>query len=138
MPTPPVEITGNGICFLTTSNDDDGVKVDVDDLRYRFAPASLADSVESARYVCRIYREYTQTHIVRSSDGGQGGLYDNDTTVQLIDLATGETLAACQYHESQSNHESERDEVLNSELLPALREVATIYPLTDEAPSPEG
>ena len=70
--------------------------------------------------------DYTQTHIVISSDGGDGGLYDINTTVQLIDLVTGETLAACQYHESQSGHDGDRDEVLNGELMPVLRELVTV------------
>ena len=126
VPTPPTEITGSGICFLETSNHYDGVRVDASDLRYRVAPLSLADSVESAQYVCRLYHDYTQTHIVISSDGGDGGLYDINTTVQLIDLVTGETLAACQYHESQSGHDGDRDEVLNGELMPVLRELVTV------------
>lgn len=127
VPTPPVVIIGSGICFLEKSNYYDGVKVDVNDLRYRVAPLCLADSVESARYVCRFYHEATKTHGVRSSDGKEGSLYNYDTTVQLIDLVTGKTLAACQYNESEYEHKSDRDEVLNEELVPVLRELVTVY-----------
>ena len=127
IPTPPTEITGSGICFLETGNSYDGVKVDVNDLRYRIAPFCLADSVESARYICRIYHDKTRTHFVRSSTGGEGGLYDDNASVQLIDLKTGVTLTACEYHESQAGHTSNRDETLNRDLLPALREIVTVY-----------
>ncbi|MBQ6482586.1 MAG: hypothetical protein IJI45_15870 [Anaerolineaceae bacterium] len=121
VPTPPAEITGSGICFLEKSNYYDGVKVGVNDFRYRVAPLCLADSVESARYVCRFYHNATKTHRVRSSDGYEGGMSICDTTVQLIDMVTGETLAVCQYHESEC------DEVLNEKLVPVLRELVTVY-----------
>ena len=127
VPEPPTELTGSGVCFLETSNHYDGVKVDTNELRYRIAPASLADSVESARYVCRFYHDYTQTHRIVYSSGGEGGEYHIDTTVQLVDLKTGEALLTCYYSEDQHDHTGDRDEALNERLLPALREIATVY-----------
>ena len=127
VPTPPVEITGSGICFLQTSNHDDETRLGQTDLIYRVEPTCLADSVEDMRYVCRIYEGYTQTYIVHYSTGGQGAQYYINGSVQLLDLVTGETLCTCWYYRDGHSQESNYGEVMSGELLPVLREIVTIY-----------
>ena len=127
VPTPPVEITGSGICFLQTSNHDDETRLGQTDLIYRVEPTCLADSVEDMRYVCRIYEGYTQTYTVHYSTGGQGAQYYINGSVQLLDLVTGETLCTCWYYRDGHSQESNYGEVMSGELLPVLREIVTIY-----------
>lgn len=127
VPTPPVEITGSGICFLKTSNHDDETRLGQEDLSYRVEPTCLADSVEDMRYVCRIYEDYTQTYIVYYSTGGQSAQYYINGSVQLLDLVTGETLCTCAYYRNEHSNESNFGEVVSGELLPVLLEIVTIY-----------
>ena len=129
----PTPVDGNGFCVILTKSRSDTILLNEGEEAMAVFTAlpqrSLwAQSAQELHYVVQFIEKSTATHKVTTTDtktGQQwhGNEYDVDTKVVVRDTVTGNILRTFEYHASQHNHTSNRQYVMEHEVLPALQKL---------------
>lgn len=132
-PVCPVEVTGNGVGVIFISDKGSGsIRFNEGDVMKDLVPVfpskeAWADDVSSLRYIIRFRESRKQTHEVYYRQNGvitgMGAEYDITTSVVIMDVSAGKTLSHFTYKYSEHNKTGNYREVMNQQILPALREL---------------
>ena len=129
----PTPVDGNGFCvILTKSGKDTNLLNEGEEALAIFSALPQrnlwAQSAQELHYVIQFIEKSTATHNVtttntKTGQQGHGTEYDIDTRVVVRDTVTGDIRRTFEYHISQHYHTSNRQYVMENEILPALQKL---------------